>query len=416
MNNKIPFARQKVTVTTMCVMLVMLFAFISCKEKTEQELNDESFKNIEQSFDGDFISKNKIASYSEVNDKYDYPVKPGSPEWDMLDIHQRIEALQMPESVLATISTAGLLETCLDFPYLIEIHFGKNYQDGFEGLLRLLNGFRVLLKRSDLTYVVIKKCSSFVEDIEDIQTQSALNQGRFSLRHFVIDMILAQDAVIDNLSMEQLDGLVDLTLERTQIKNSYPEIFSSFSIFPSTLLYAKILVKNDLATEYMKKILTEFIQNPVIIRQDMLDYLDDYFNEKNRVSPGFSFVITNNTSYHLSGVFVRLKGIIGAEPSSSYLIASNQFDLLSGKSFNSGGFILTQPSGTAINSIQLSITATFSLFPYATINMNVSVDNGGPSASNSFSVHNGQNTFVLNLSPGTAISIFSRHILSVNIN
>lgn len=134
------------------------------------------------------------------------------------------------------------------------------------------------------------------------------------------------------------------------------------------------------------------------------------------VAPGFDFVIKNNTTHNLSGVFVRLTGIIGAGPSSSYLIASNQFNLLSGNSFNSTGFDLTQPAGTSINSLQLSITATFSLYPSTTININASLDNGGSSGSNSFTANNGQNTFILNLSPSTTISNSSRRILTININ
>jgi hypothetical protein len=45
-------------------------------------------------------------------DVYDFPIKQGSPQWEQLETtEKRIAALQIPEVVLAKISTEGLLET-----------------------------------------------------------------------------------------------------------------------------------------------------------------------------------------------------------------------------------------------------------------------------------------------------------------
>ena len=66
-------------------------------------------------------------------------------------IQDSINALQIPDAVLESISTAGLLETCLEYPYLIEIFFSNDYKYGFEtGLVAGFNGYRELLKRHDL--------------------------------------------------------------------------------------------------------------------------------------------------------------------------------------------------------------------------------------------------------------------------
>ena len=49
-----------------------------------------------------------------INDIYEFPIKAGTEEWKQFEsIEKRVTALQMPDTVLAIISTEGLLETCL---------------------------------------------------------------------------------------------------------------------------------------------------------------------------------------------------------------------------------------------------------------------------------------------------------------
>jgi len=84
-----------------------------------------------------------VNSQTAVNDVYDFPVKQGTKEWGQFEtIEKRIAALQIPDTVLTTISTEGLLETCLEFPYLTDILFCDNYQLGFNALMAEFNGYR----------------------------------------------------------------------------------------------------------------------------------------------------------------------------------------------------------------------------------------------------------------------------------
>ena len=114
----------------------------------------------------------------------------------------RIDALQIPEAILLTISTEGLLETCLSFPYLLDILYFNNYQQGFEALTAEFNGFRELLKRPDLTQIVIEKYKRQSSYVVSVRSKSIIDQGMFSFRHFVLEFILAQDIILDNLLMK----------------------------------------------------------------------------------------------------------------------------------------------------------------------------------------------------------------------
>jgi hypothetical protein len=134
---------------------------------------------------------------TKINDVYDFPVKQESKEWVQLEsVEKRIEALQIPDFVLTKISTEGLLETCLAFPYLTDILFCDDYQKGFEALSTEFNGFRELLIRKDLTEVLLKKYQALNSRLTTVRLQKSVEQGKFSFRHFVLEFILTQDVAL----------------------------------------------------------------------------------------------------------------------------------------------------------------------------------------------------------------------------
>ena len=219
-----------------------------------------------------------------ANDVYKFPIKQGTEEWWQFEtIEKRIVALQMPDTVLVKISTEGLLVTCLDFPYLISVLFGDNAQHGFEALMDKFNGFRELFKRLDLTDVLLEKYKSLIVDFNDIQLLKDVEQGRFTFRHFVLEFMFAQDAVLKNLSFEQEKQLFTLSFEHKRMKQNYSNIFSNLNDMSTNLLYAKkIMNDSDFKFENaeMKKALSDFIKKPVVIDQRTVGFIEDYINVK----------------------------------------------------------------------------------------------------------------------------------------
>ena len=226
----------------------------------------------------------KSANRKSIGDKYEFPDISGINDWwgDPDIIKKRLDALQIPDAILSSISTAGLLETFLEFPYLIDIHFGKNYQNAFDGLLIKFNGLRELLKRPDFTDALIEKYISLSEEVKGVRMLSFVEQGKFSLHHFALEIMLAQDAVIENLSEEQEEALFFLSLERAKMKRNYPDIFANYHNVPAALLYTKKIMKDNIAPANMKEPMMEFIQAPLYVEQNVGNYLNEYINSKSR--------------------------------------------------------------------------------------------------------------------------------------
>ena len=61
--------------------------------------------------------KSDIIRYS----GYSFPIVPGTDAWRNIDYTQRVASLQLPADTLRDISTARLLETCLYYPFNIDI-------------------------------------------------------------------------------------------------------------------------------------------------------------------------------------------------------------------------------------------------------------------------------------------------------
>jgi hypothetical protein len=216
-------------------------------------------------------------SQTTIPDQYDFPIKQGSMEWEQIgSVEKRIVALQIPEDILSQISTEGLLETCLAFPYLTDILFYNDYQKGFDELVAEFNGYREFLDRPDLNDVLLKKYKDSGNDIESIRTLSLVEQGRFSFRHFVLEFMLAQDRVLKQLEPEQEKQLFILSQEQKTHKRSNPDIFGSMNNVPTNLLYAKLVlgspeVKLDEVTRVQ---LSNFVQAPLDISEQIIDNIE----------------------------------------------------------------------------------------------------------------------------------------------
>ncbi len=271
---KFLFTRQG-GLTLLCILCMLLFAVAGCKDDHEDNIRpgEELLEWIQANFEHSFTSVGE----TEVVDQYVFPIQPGTDEWYALEMKERVDASQVPEEVLAKISTAGLLETCLDMPFLIEITFG-----GVERMASSYNGIRELLNRPDLPGILIEKYLRFSVDVKNVYSLSLLDQGRLSFKTFVLEIIAAQDAVLDNLSSVEQEGtLFLLALEQNQILKNYSDIFGNQHSTTTALLVAKTIIRNNLADAKETEKLITFIQNPSAVEQNVIEeYLEKYFNLK----------------------------------------------------------------------------------------------------------------------------------------
>jgi hypothetical protein len=85
---------------------------------------------------------------------------------------------------------------------------------------------------------------------KNIRSQSEVEQGRLTFRHFVLEFMLTQNTVLSRLSAEQEKQLVLLGLEHKKIRQNYSDIFGSLNSSPVNLPFAqKIMISSEFMTE-----------------------------------------------------------------------------------------------------------------------------------------------------------------------
>lgn len=178
-------------------------------------------------------------------DAYDFPIKPGTPEWAALNSHEEmLRVCQVPESVLQDMSTEGLIETCLNYPLYGDMMCYNSFQQGFERVASRFNGLRELLKREDVgTKLLAKYRKMDPSAIEESWT--LLQKGQYIAGFSYIELLLAQDAVLSSLTeAERLDLLAEC-LQKVHSKQMYAEGYGLFGQGHTALIMGRILRKEN---------------------------------------------------------------------------------------------------------------------------------------------------------------------------
>ncbi len=129
---------------------------------------------------------------------YDYPAKPGSPEWKSLTSHaEMVEACQIPAEVLKNMTTASLVETVSNYPLIYDMYAYNNIQLGFTAVSRQFNGVLELYAREDAGKKLMEKYTSMTNEAPGSEYKLAF-----------IEMLLSQPEIMADLSPLQRDDLL----------------------------------------------------------------------------------------------------------------------------------------------------------------------------------------------------------------
>lgn len=144
--------------------------------------------------------------------KYEYSPET-SYDMDEFSVPERKISFQIPENILAAMTTEELIQAYLNYPYRVIMFAYNSLQDGFERISRDFNGLSPLLKREDLYEAAL----DFYKDM-DPAGYGDTDVGEFTFQFMYIEMLLAQEVLLNNLSDKEIKELIIVLLDKYQVK------------------------------------------------------------------------------------------------------------------------------------------------------------------------------------------------------
>ncbi len=103
----------------------------------------------------DYTSK----SERNIDTPYEYPVKPGSEEWDRLpSVIERREVSNIPKEILEKMTTEALVETVITYPLFSDVYAFDTFENGIKWISQYYNGIEEIEKREDAVFYLEKYC------------------------------------------------------------------------------------------------------------------------------------------------------------------------------------------------------------------------------------------------------------------
>lgn len=161
-----------------------------------------------------------------LNTKFKFAFNIGDSEWSKYELaRDRIKALQIPQTVLKELNTKELLELCFEFPYIGDVLACNDPNKGIQLLAEEFNGLKELLKRKDLSFVLIDAFSKMLNDPSLIVKNESANRLPFSIRIYLTAHLIGEEGVYKTISLKQRESLYSLIAKKRDYilsnKNTY---------------------------------------------------------------------------------------------------------------------------------------------------------------------------------------------------
>lgn len=234
------------------VLLVVLLIVCSCSDEILNEDNHQA-----------------ILGSSNVTFSFDSITEPSN--WRKYQsLEEMLEACQIPEHTLSTMSTEKLIEVCMSHPLRTNFIFYNNEIEGAKVIIENFNGFQELTRRPDASDKII----AFYDDINFNMQAKEIHQKDFSNITYLgfIELFLASNVMPELYRGQhgvQLETVSNKVLEK-KLNETEKNIYS---ISHSLLINARLKLENKYVSDDDKEELNHFLKEG-----GRLENLDDYTN------------------------------------------------------------------------------------------------------------------------------------------
>lgn len=211
--------------------------------------------------------------FAQQSKVWDYPIKPGTKEWGNLKSYQeRLNAYNIPDNILKTISTEQLAKTCLDYPEFRLVFTRNDLQSGYNHIYKIFNGFSELESRTDAGKELLKIYKSYKPEGFG-KNSTLLEIGEHIVRFTYIELLMAQYNILNSLSSNEMAELRIECIKKYKEKKNQQTHYGIIGLQTTALILARI------NKEYLSKTVAKFGENKftsflnyvIVFEPEMLD-------------------------------------------------------------------------------------------------------------------------------------------------
>lgn len=206
---------------------------------------------------------------------YSFPIVPGTETWKSIGHNQRVASLQLPADTLQSISTVRLLETCLYYPFNIDIFALDDQIYSFVRIKEQFNGYAELYQRADFVQQLMNLYSgrnvAFVNQIEIDR-----EQGHYAFDYHIMEFMFTDAALL--ASDTQAAQIAAMLYEKKEQKMQY-SVYGSTNRTVIALAIGRCLQPTNAFSDYQGTTLQLFLQSGKLTNASDLDYI--YTKAKN---------------------------------------------------------------------------------------------------------------------------------------
>ena len=200
---------------------------------------------------------------------YSFPVVPGTEAWKSISPAQRVTSLQLPVDTLQNISTERLLETCLYYPFNLDIFAFDDQVASFGRVKEQFNGYAELYRRADFVQKLMNlygsRDVSFVNQI-DIDRE----KGHYAFDYHIMEFMFSDAALL--ATDAQATQIATMLYGKKEQKTQY-SVYGSTNRVVIALAIGRCLQRTNTFSDYQGTTLQAFLQSGSLTNADDLDYI-----------------------------------------------------------------------------------------------------------------------------------------------
>lgn len=155
-----------------------------------------------------------------------------------------VKALQLPETVQKSLSTAALVETCLNYPLLGDMGAYNSLIQGIEAVKGGFNGYAELFAREDAA-LALSEHYARIDPLSVVSGNDLIAAGEFSMRMSFLEMLLSDEVLLKALPDQDRKSLFDSVYKNSETKRAHTETYGIIAGISSAYLLAGLMALDN---------------------------------------------------------------------------------------------------------------------------------------------------------------------------